>query len=89
MIREIMDNCENLEDAGYGVEVAISRYVKRHNLPQKRVGLLDVSHVIKEEKLGFVQGSAQRLRMYWEIMRSSLRAIATGDKELHCTGVRW
>ena len=70
MIREIMDNCENLEDAGYGVEVAISRYVKRHNLPQKRVGLLDVSHVIKEEKLGFVQGSAQRLRMYWEIMRS-------------------
>ncbi len=72
MVRRIIDNVGNLENAGYGVEVAISRYVERHKMVEKKVALPDVSQVMKEEKRGLVRGVAHRARMYWEILRSFL-----------------
>lgn len=70
MVREIIDNVPNLDKVGYGVEVAISRYVQKHKLKVEKVPLYDVSQVMKEEKRGFVRGVISRLRMYWEIIRS-------------------
>lgn len=72
MVRSIIDNAANLETAGYGAEVAISRYVERHKLVEKEVALPDVTQVMKEEKRGPILGVAHRLRMYWEILRSIL-----------------
>lgn len=70
MVREIIDNIPDLDKVGYGVEVAISKYVEKHNLTLQYVALHDVSQVMKEEKRGLVRGIISRLRMYWEILRS-------------------
>ncbi len=68
--REILMDVSGLEISRYGVETALTRYVHKNNIKIKEVLLPDVSHVMKEEKLGFVRGFAERLRMYWDIVRA-------------------
>jgi glycosyltransferase involved in cell wall biosynthesis len=68
--RSLLDNINGLELSRYGVEVALTRYVHKNNVKIKEVELKDVSHVMKEEKLGFVRGFAERLKMYRDIVRA-------------------
>lgn len=68
--RQILINICGFEISRYGVEVALTRYVHRNNVKIKEVVLKDVSHIMKEEKLGFFKGFAERLRMYWDIVRA-------------------
>ena len=65
----ILDRMANLELSGYGVEVALTRYAEEENIPVLFVELADLTHITKEEKLGFFRGFAQRLKMYWEILK--------------------
>jgi glycosyltransferase involved in cell wall biosynthesis len=60
---------EDLGYAGYGVEVALTRYLRRSGRTAQEVVLRQVTHRTKEEKLGLVKGLAARMRMYWEIVR--------------------
>jgi len=57
------------EDAGFGVETALTLFAQEHNLRIRQVTLPAMSHVMKEEKLGLVRGFAYRMKMYWEIAR--------------------
>jgi hypothetical protein len=57
------------EDAGFGVELAIHRTLKKLGVRVQEVILQDVSQVLKEEKLGLYKGLAARMKMYWEILR--------------------
>lgn len=59
----------NLELTRFGVEVALTRYCLENNIKLKKVYLPEITHVMKEEKLGFTQGFRARMKMYWEIAK--------------------
>lgn len=68
--RELWEQISQLEDSRYGVEVALSRQADKLGATVETVVLRDLSQVMKEEKRGFLKGLGQRLKMYWEILRS-------------------
>jgi len=65
---DIFANMQSLKDAGYGVELALTRYIKKHGR-YKFVELDELTHLMKEEKRGFVRGVADRAKMYWDILK--------------------
>lgn len=58
-----------IDHARYGIEVAITLYAKELGLRVLEVSLPEMSHRMKEEKLGLVKGMAARLKMYYEILK--------------------
>lgn len=71
MLRRIVLEVPGLESSRYGVEMAISRHAEKACWRVKRVELRHLAQVTKEEKQGFVKGFQARMRMYWEIIRST------------------
>jgi glycosyltransferase involved in cell wall biosynthesis len=67
--RCVLEEVGDLEGVGYGVELALTRYIRRNRSRVTEVLLPDLTHLTKEEKLGFVKGFAARMRMYWEIVK--------------------
>ncbi|AZR72384.1 glycosyl transferase family 2 [Anoxybacter fermentans] len=67
--RSVIDGLGNMEMTRFGVEIALTRYALAHNIPCKEVYLENMSHLMKEEKLGLVRGFLHRLKMYWEIIK--------------------
>lgn len=65
----ILQDMRYLKDAGYGLEVALNNYAQKHAVRVEEVHLPDLTHIMKEEKLGFYRGFGQRLKMYWQILR--------------------
>ncbi|MDI3327214.1 MAG: glycosyltransferase family 2 protein [Alicyclobacillaceae bacterium] len=59
----------DLAGARYGIEVMLHKHVKERGARILEVPLDDVTHHIKEEKLGWRKGVAARLRMYWDILK--------------------
>jgi Glycosyl transferase family 2 len=57
-----------LEDARYGIEVALSLHARLRGLRVRPVIWRGVTHVTKAEKQGLVRGSIAYLRMYAEIV---------------------
>jgi len=68
--KEYFFKISNIHISRFGVEVALTKFAARHNLKVKEVTLRELSHVMKEEKLGLVKGFAYRLKMYWEIAKN-------------------
>lgn len=60
----------NLEKTGFGAEAAFTQFAWDNNLVVQEITLTDMSHVMKEEKMGLVRGFAYRLKMYWEIAKN-------------------
>ncbi len=71
MRRETFLAIPNLAKARYGVELVLSGYAREAGLRVEKVSLPGVSQVMKEEKHGFWRGFAARMKMYWEIVRST------------------
>lgn len=71
--REMLDKISHLDLSRFGMEVALHQYVDENDIPVAQVNLSDLSHVMKEEKLGFWRGLAARGKMYWEILRCAAR----------------
>ncbi len=65
----ILDDIKNLDEAGFGVEISINKYVKEHGR-LNYVDLPELTHVLKEEKMGLARGMKARAKMYWEIIRT-------------------
>ena len=82
--RDVFLKIPQLTEAGYGVELAITNYVLGEGLPVKRVILWNVSHPMKEEKLGVWRGTAARVRMYHQMLPQFLhrlrRHISSNDR---------
>ena len=57
----------------FGIEVALTRHVKNGQYKVLEVPLEEMSHRMKEEKLGLVKGMAARLKMYYEILKYAQR----------------
>jgi glycosyltransferase involved in cell wall biosynthesis len=60
---------KNLGKEGFGVEVALNKHFKERGRI-KKVDLKDLTHVMKEEKLGLVEGVKARTKMYIDILRT-------------------
>ncbi len=65
---EILQEMINLKKSGYGVEIALNKYVKKRG-KVKYVDLPELTHLLKEEKRGFAQGVKDRAKMYWDILK--------------------
>jgi len=68
--KSILDNLENMEVTGYGIEVALTKYAKKNRIRVIEVKLNNLTHVTKEEKYGVKDGFNKRLKMYWQICKS-------------------
>ncbi len=78
--RDVFQAIPCLTKAGYGVELAITNYVLGEGLPIARVVLRDVTHPMKEEKLGFFRGAKARFRMYWQMLPYMIRSLSRRRK---------
>lgn len=65
--RSLLEGMSDLDASRFGVEIALTRFAMENDLVVEEIVLKDMSHRMKEEKLGFVKGVAARMRMYWEI----------------------
>jgi glycosyltransferase involved in cell wall biosynthesis len=65
--RDVFLAIPDLTRSRFGVEIAITRYVHAWKLRTLGVWLHDVTHPIKEEKIGLLRGMRHRLNMYCEI----------------------
>ncbi len=77
--RELLENISDLDLSRFGIEVALHKYVEDNEIETAEVQLPDLSHVMKEEKLGFWKGLLARGKMYWEIFKYVAR-IDAGSK---------
>lgn len=66
--RSFIESMEDLELSRYGIEIAITKYAKEMGLATSAVPLEDLTHVMKEEKLGYPKGFLARLHMYREML---------------------
>ncbi len=71
--RELLENISGLDLSRFGIEVALHKYVEDNNIKTVEVPLPDLSHVMKEEKLGLWKGILARTKMYWEIFKYVIR----------------
>ena len=67
--RDIIIGMGSIEKSRYGVEVTVTKYIKKNKITCKKVYLPNLTHVVKEEKLGIIKGFMARLKMYWEIAK--------------------
>lgn len=77
--RNLLENISGLDLSRFGIEVALHKYVEDNEIEAEAVQLSDLSHVMKEEKLGFWRGLLARMKMYWEIFKYVTR-INTNPK---------
>lgn len=69
MKRSTIKYIHDFEITRYGIETALTRAVKRNNLRLLEVKLSELTHVMKEEKLGLIHGFGERMKMYWQIVK--------------------
>lgn len=70
---EYIRRIEDMDITRFGVELALTRYIEENDINYEVVELNDLSHVMKEEKLGLWRGLGARMKMYWEIIAYLLR----------------
>lgn len=65
----ILDEIEDLDYVRYGIEVVLTIHANKNSYCTKEVYLRDITHLTKEEKLGFIHGFSSRLKMYRDILK--------------------
>ena len=66
---DIIKDLNDIDNEGFGVEITLNKYV-RDNGRLKFVDLPGLTHVMKEEKMGFIKGVRARLKMYGDIIKA-------------------
>jgi|LDZT01.1.fsa_nt_gi glycosyltransferase involved in cell wall biosynthesis len=69
MKREIIDSIPNMDLLKYGLELAITKVVKKYDYKVSKVKLQYLTQRVKEEKYGLVEGAKKRLQMYLDIVK--------------------
>lgn len=67
--RSLLQRMPDFSHTGWGVEVALNKYIRDHEISVVEVPLLGVTQITKEEKMGLIKGLSARLRMYWQIIK--------------------
>lgn len=68
--RQLIETLPDLSSSRFGVEIMITRQAKALGVKVLEVTLTDLTHVMKEEKLGVIRGLSARMRMYQEMFKS-------------------
>ncbi|MBI4280334.1 MAG: glycosyltransferase family 2 protein [Armatimonadetes bacterium] len=71
--REVLESLSGLEDMGFGVEVALTRYAKDAGLRTRKVRLPNLTHVPKHKKHGRLRSVRQKIKAGWEIAKQANR----------------
>ncbi len=93
--RDLFLQIPDLDRVGYGIEMAITFYVKHFGRNVTTVMMRGVTHPMKEEKLGFVRGAWARARMYkqmaafWIKYRSNPPSQPLRGAESNATAVKF
>lgn len=69
--RSVLQGVSGLDIARFGVEMALTRYIREHPVKVREVMMCNLTHLMKEEKLGILRGFLARMKMYWEIVKYS------------------
>lgn len=69
VVEEMFRHEPDSEVCRFGIEVALTRHINNKGYRTVEVPLEEMSHRMKEEKLGLVKGVAARLKMYYEILK--------------------
>ena len=67
--RGTFEQIPGLEQARYGVEIAITRFCHHYRVKTEIVLISGVTHPMKEEKLGLIRGGLSRAKMYVQIVK--------------------
>lgn len=67
--RVLLEEMYDMDVNRYEFEAALTEMFKKRNYKISCVKLNDLTHVMKEEKYGFLRGSRERIKMYWQILR--------------------
>ncbi|MTI48031.1 glycosyltransferase family 2 protein [Sporosalibacterium faouarense] len=67
--RKIIEDIANLDISRFGIEMAITDYVSNNNIKVVEVVLENVTHLMKEEKMGVLKGFKERIKMYLDIFK--------------------
>jgi len=73
VLRSLLQGVAGLDLARFGSEVALNRTAERTRARVVTVQLPRLTHVMKEEKMGFARGFLARLRMYGDILAAAWR----------------
>jgi glycosyltransferase involved in cell wall biosynthesis len=65
--KEFFFSLANLDHSRYSIETALTLEARLRGARVKKVYWDGVTHVMKEEKLGWTRGMWERAKMYWEI----------------------
>ncbi len=71
--RSIIEDIKDINMTRFGLEIALTEYVNYNNLKTKEVVLENLTHVMKEEKMGVICGFKERLKMYRDIVKYKFR----------------
>lgn len=66
--RELFKKLKNHRIKDFGIEMALTLMAESEKIKVKEVFLKDLTHVMKEEKRGFILGFLSRMKMYWDII---------------------
>jgi len=77
-LEDFFKNREQVLSLGYGIEVALTLYAEKTGAKVVGVPLLNLTHVMKEEKLGLFPGMIARAKMYRDIVLSLGSKIKLG-----------
>lgn len=69
VLHEMFRSEPDADVSRFGIEVALTRHINNRGYRSVEVPLEEMSHRMKEEKLGLVKGVAARLKMYYEILK--------------------
>ncbi len=82
-IRKVdLEGLPDLGKAGYGIEMVLTKHIKDKGLTVLHVYLKGMRHLVKEEKMGFLGGTAQQLKMYYEVLKKMIELDAQPKEPL-------
>lgn len=64
----LLDLVRDMDLSRFGAELALNRLLEEQQVKWKTVELPELSHIVKEEKMGLWKGFRARLKMYKEII---------------------
>jgi len=66
--RSVLEKLENYKITSYGIEMALTLMAQKEKIKTQLVYLPNLTHLMKEEKRGFLLGFLSRMKMYWDIL---------------------
>ncbi len=63
----------DISKSGFGCEVIFNHHLENHNFKYLEVYLDGVTHIMKEEKVGYWRGLVYRFKMYWDLLYQWVR----------------